>query len=175
MLSSRVVRVTALRGSPSATLRQRFVPVIQQRSFWPDSMGSPEQYEKRYPLPKTFTEEEDPHMNGGHKYPPPVKTQFRDPYGDWWDKQERRNFGEPVHEDYDTLGALSPHEYTWTTMDKAWKQSASAVIAFFAVIGVVYMLYPDRPSYPKEYEGGLERELGGPGALRARKEGDDDP
>lgn len=30
----------------------------------------------------------------------------------------------------------------------------------------VYSTYPDRPSAPKEYEGGLEAELGGPGALR---------
>jgi len=30
----------------------------------------------------------------------------------------------------------------------------------------VYSTYPDRPSAPKTYEGGLEEELGGPGALR---------
>lgn len=30
----------------------------------------------------------------------------------------------------------------------------------------VYSTYPDRPSAPKEYEDGLEAELGGPGALR---------
>ena len=49
----------------------------------------------------------DPFMNGN--YPDPSKTsalalkrQFRDPYGPdgegWWDPQERRNYGEPVHE-----------------------------------------------------------------------------
>lgn len=46
---------------------------------------------------------EDPNMNGNYPDPSlnsalPVKRQFRDPYGDWWDKQERRNYGEPVHE-----------------------------------------------------------------------------
>ena len=42
-------------------------------------------------------------MNGN--YPDPSKTsalalkrQFRDPHAEWWDPQERRNFGEPVHE-----------------------------------------------------------------------------
>lgn len=49
----------------------------------------------------------DPAMNGN--YPDPsatsalaLKRQFRDPYGGpdgpWWDPQERRNYGEPVHE-----------------------------------------------------------------------------
>ena len=28
------------------------------------------------------------------------------------------------------------------------------------------MTYPDKQSAPREFEGGLERELGGPGALR---------
>ena len=38
-----------------------------------------------------------------------------------------------------------------------------------SIVGVYYFVkstMPDQPSYPKEYEGGLERELGGPGAER---------
>ena len=42
----------------------------------------------------------------------PVKRQFRDPYADWWDPQERRNYGEVVHEDNDVLGVFSPEAYT---------------------------------------------------------------
>jgi len=38
----------------------------------------------------------EPEQNGGYVNPVPEKRQFRDPYGDWWDKQERRNYGEPV-------------------------------------------------------------------------------
>lgn len=37
------------------------------------------------------------------------------------------------------------------------------------ITGIYYAtsyVYPDKKSYPKEYEGGLERELGGPGAHR---------
>ncbi|KAL2050250.1 hypothetical protein ABVK25_009477 [Lepraria finkii] len=55
---------------------------------------------------------EDPNMNGGYINPPRIPRQFRDPYADWWDKQERRNYGEPVHEDNDILGMFSPEEYT---------------------------------------------------------------
>ena len=41
-----------------------------------------------------------------------MKRQFRDPYADWWDPQERRNYGEAVHEDNDVLGVFSPEAYT---------------------------------------------------------------
>lgn len=45
----------------------------------------------------------DPNMNGNYPDPSqtsalPLKRQFRDPHGKWWDPQERRNYGEPVHE-----------------------------------------------------------------------------
>lgn len=32
-----------------------------------------------------------------------------------WDKQERRNYGETVHEDNDILGIFTPEEYTHVT------------------------------------------------------------
>jgi NADH dehydrogenase (ubiquinone) 1 beta subcomplex subunit 8 len=104
--------------------------------------------------------------NGGYENPLPVKRQFRDPYGDWWDKQERRNYGEPVHEDNDILGMFSPEEYTHSTPGKAVFQIGCFVAAVFTLCGVVAMYYPDKPSAPREFEGGLERELGGPGAVR---------
>jgi NADH dehydrogenase (ubiquinone) 1 beta subcomplex subunit 8 len=40
------------------------------------------------------------------------------------------------------------------------------IATFLSVSGVVYMFYPDMPAYPREFPGGLEKELGGPGALR---------
>lgn len=40
------------------------------------------------------------------------------------------------------------------------------VAAFLGVTGLVYLNYPDKPAFPREFEGGLERELGGPGAVR---------
>ena len=42
----------------------------------------------------------------------PVKRQHRDPYGDWWDPIERRNYGETVHEDNDIMGVFSTEDYT---------------------------------------------------------------
>lgn len=105
-------------------------------------------------------------QNGGYVQPPPIKRQFRDPHADWWDKQERRNFGEPCHEDYDTLGMFTTHVYTWVSPKKGLAQIAAFIATFLSVCYAVKMTYPDRVSFPREFEGGLERELGGSGAPR---------
>jgi NADH dehydrogenase (ubiquinone) 1 beta subcomplex subunit 8 len=77
-----------------------------------------------------------------------------------------RNYGEPVHEDNDILGTFSPHEYTWVKPGKGALQLGCFVAIVLGFCGVVSVLYPDKPSAPREFEGGLEKELGGPGALR---------
>lgn len=104
--------------------------------------------------------------NGGYINPPRIKRQFRDPHANWWDPQERRNFGEPIHEDNDVLGIFSPYEYTWTSTGPGLLMIGTFITVFLGVTGVVYFNYPDMPAYPREFEGGLERELGGPGAVR---------
>ncbi|KAL8702135.1 MAG: hypothetical protein Q9201_004569 [Fulgogasparrea decipioides] len=113
---------------------------------------------------------DDPGMNGGYPNPPPEKRQFRDPYGDWWDKQERRNFGEPVHEDHDILGMFSPYEYTHFTARKGFFLMGCFVATVGALCGVVVVFYPDRPTVPRTFPGGLDRELGGKGTLLAPSE-----
>lgn len=104
-------------------------------------------------------------QNGGYVNPPRENRQFRDPYGNWWDKQERRNFGEPVHEDNDILGMLSPEEHTHITPGKAAFQLGCFVAAILALAGVMRIYYPDKPSATRTFPDGLSRELGGPGAL----------
>lgn len=97
--------------------------------------------------------------------PPAQKRQFRDPYGDWWDKQERRNYGEPVHEDNDILGMFSPEEYTHVKPGKAFLQLGCFAATVLGFCGVASLYYPDKPSAPRTFPGGLSTELGGPGAL----------
>ncbi|EME46654.1 hypothetical protein DOTSEDRAFT_126442 [Dothistroma septosporum NZE10] len=120
---------------------------------------------------------QDPNMNGNYPDPSltsalPIKRQFRDPYADWWDKQERRNYGEPVHEDNDILGIFTPEEYTH--FKPAW--GGVLLGTFVATVGVlcavVYRYYPDRPSVTRTFPDGLETELGGPLARPARKDND---
>lgn len=105
-------------------------------------------------------------QNGGYINPPREKREFRDPYGEWWDKQERRNFGEPVHEDNDILGRFSPYPYTHFSSQRGLVLWAGFLGCIATLSGAVYLTYPDRPSFPKEYADGLEAELGGPHALR---------
>ena len=46
------------------------------------------------------------------------------------------------------------------------------VATVLGLCGVVSMIYPDKISVPKSYEDGLEAELGGPRAVRARAHGE---
>lgn len=105
-------------------------------------------------------------QNGGYINPPRIKRQHRDPYAEWWDPQERRNFGEPVHEDHDILGMFSPYEYTWISPGKGLAQIGAFIVAFLGLCYGVKLSYPDKVSYPREFEGGLLKELGGSGAIR---------
>ncbi|CAD0027075.1 unnamed protein product, partial [Aureobasidium pullulans] len=95
---------------------------------------------------------------------------FRDPYGDWWDKQERRNFGEPVHEDNDTLGIFSTEPYTHFQPGHGAVLLGTFIASVFVLMGVVRQYYPDKASVPRTFPGGLDRELGGAGAVPARSD-----
>ena len=185
MILRRLGRLSSLRGTT-----MRHLPVVQRRFFWPPQMIAPENYEKVYPTEKPMSEKDDPEMvccnpiltskivtwqlakdktmvqTGGYVNPPHVPVQYRDPYAKWWDRQGRRNFGEPVHEDYDILGVVSMHHYDFATSRQVFTCWAGAVTVFFSIYGLVYLAYPEAPAVPKGYEGGLERELGGPGTVR---------
>ncbi|KKZ65884.1 NADH dehydrogenase (ubiquinone) 1 beta subcomplex 8 [[Emmonsia] crescens] len=112
------------------------------------------------------TAAEDPEMNNNYYNPPGQKRQFRDPYGDWWDKQDRRNFGEPVHEDNDILTILSTEKYTHFKPAKGFFLLGCAGSFVLILSGIVSMCYSDKPSVPRTFPGGLERELGGPNTVR---------
>ncbi|KAK7425793.1 hypothetical protein QQZ08_007771 [Neonectria magnoliae] len=172
MLPQRILRASALRNGVSTT---RLLPMIQRRCFLPLSYTDKKIVDQKYPEAQVLSDAEDPGMNGGYINPPAIKRQFRDPRAEWWDPQERRNFGEPIHEDNDLLGIFSPWEYTWTTTGPGLMMVGSFLTVFFSVTGLVYLTYPDMVAYPREFESGLERELGGPGATRARMEGDEAP
>lgn len=95
-----------------------------------------------------------------------MKRSLRDPYDDWWDKQERRNYGEPVHEDNDILGVFSTEPYRHFSSGWGAVLLGTFVASVFTLCGVVSVYYPDKPSVPRTFPGGLEKELGGPGAVR---------
>jgi NADH dehydrogenase (ubiquinone) 1 beta subcomplex subunit 8 len=77
-----------------------------------------------------------------------------------------------VHEDNDILGMFSLYDYNHLSTARIGVMWLGFLSCIGALSYAVYMVYPDRPAVPKEYEGGLDRELGGMGAVRAFKKGD---
>lgn len=94
-----------------------------------------------------------------------MKRSLRDPYGGWWDAQEKRNFGEPVHDDNEVLAVFSPEQYNHVSSRKGFFHLGVFVVTFLGLCGVVSLYYPDKPSAPKTYADGLEKELGGDHAV----------
>ena len=78
---------------------------------------------------------------------------------------ERRNYGEPVHEDNDILGMFSVETYTHFKPGWGLVCIGTFVAAFMGLVGVVSLYYPDKPSVGRGFEGGLDRELGGEGTV----------
>ncbi|OWZ37050.1 NADH dehydrogenase (ubiquinone) 1 beta subcomplex 8 [Cryptococcus neoformans C23] len=112
---------------------------------------------ENFPLPTG--EEVDPQLNG---YPqlPNESLQNRYPFG-WWDIQERKNFGEVVHESEDVLGMWGPDVHK-----TSWQSALLQLCTAFGLVGAVsYVLIktrPERPAIARDYPyGGLEKELGG--------------
>lgn len=96
-------------------------------------------------------------------------------------------------QDNDILGIFTPESYTHVT--PGWglvlivslkhmlclkieeicinAVQGSFVAAFCGMLTVVSTYYPDKPSTPRTFPGGLEAELGGPRAVIARKTEDE--
>ncbi|WVQ99455.1 hypothetical protein IAU59_006590 [Kwoniella sp. CBS 9459] len=130
--------------------------------------GTPDQAQTSY-IPQNLApgEEIDPQLNG---YPqlPYVSIQQREPFG-WWDRQERKNFGEVMHEEEDAIGMWGPDVHKTSP----WSALLQLSIAF-SLIGVAsYALIstrPERPVAQRSYPyNGLEKELGGQVNARAEQ------
>jgi NADH dehydrogenase (ubiquinone) 1 beta subcomplex subunit 8 len=63
------------------------------------------------------------------------------------------------------MGMFSPYEYDWISPGKGALQVLAFIVTFAAVCYTVKLTYPDRVSYPREFEGGLDKELGGAGGV----------
>ncbi|WRT66435.1 uncharacterized protein IL334_003391 [Kwoniella shivajii] len=122
--------------------------------------GTPDVAETSY-IPNRLApgEEIDPQLNG---YPqlPYVSIQQREPFG-WWDRQERKNFGEVLHEEEDAIGMWGPDVHK-TSPSSALLQLSIA----FSLIGLASFAFissrPERPVAQRSYPfNGLEKELGG--------------
>ncbi|KAF9161302.1 hypothetical protein DFQ27_003342 [Actinomortierella ambigua] len=97
---------------------------------------------------------------GNYPNLPMYNQQWRAADGDWWDKQDRRNFGETVAEEDEMLNIWSPDVWAFTP-GYALKRMAVAVATFLGIGYVVYTTAPEphfeRRAYP---ENGLVQALG---------------
>lgn len=75
-----------------------------------------------------------------------------------------------MHEDNDILGMFAPEVYTFYTTPQCFAMIGCFVAVFLTMCGAVRMTYLDKPAVDRGLEGGLDRELGGEGALHARSE-----
>ena len=92
-----------------------------------------------------------------------MKRSLRDPYGDYTAKQERRNYGEPVHEDNDMLGVFSLEVYRHMTPGQGAVMWAGFIGVVLSLYYVCSLTYPDSPSAPRDIGSRTSKERGGPG------------
>ncbi|KAI8138993.1 hypothetical protein BJV82DRAFT_628635 [Fennellomyces sp. T-0311] len=101
---------------------------------------------------------EDPQI-GDYPNLPRWSTQARGPFG-WWDPQDKRNFGEPVHEEDELFGVWAPDLHTYSP----YKALAQLGLFATALTGFSYYVYThtaERPAVKRTYPyDGLKIELG---------------
>ncbi|CDH57843.1 nadh-ubiquinone oxidoreductase ashi subunit (ci-ashi or ndufb8) domain-containing protein [Lichtheimia corymbifera JMRC:FSU:9682] len=102
---------------------------------------------------------EDPQI-GDYPNLPRYSAQTRGPYG-WWDPQDKRNFGETLHEEDEIFGVWAPDLFR----DDPWMALGQLGLFSVAVAGFSYFIYkthPARPAAQRRYPyDGLKKELGG--------------
>ncbi|OBZ84993.1 NADH dehydrogenase [ubiquinone] 1 beta subcomplex subunit 8, mitochondrial [Choanephora cucurbitarum] len=101
---------------------------------------------------------EDPQI-GDYPNLPRISAQERGPFG-WDDPQDKRNFGEPVHEEDEIMGVWAPDLHTYSP-HKAAAQLALAFGIFGGIATLVYKTYPESPVVKRTYPyNGLTEEFG---------------
>ncbi|ORZ09175.1 hypothetical protein BCR42DRAFT_423888 [Absidia repens] len=101
---------------------------------------------------------QDPQI-GDYPNLPRYSSQSRGPFG-WDDPQDKRNFGEAVHEEDEIMGVWAPDLHTYSPF-KAIAQLTLFAGLFTAFAGLVYTSYPERPAVKRTYPNdGLKESLG---------------
>ncbi|KAJ2454646.1 hypothetical protein EV183_001394 [Coemansia sp. RSA 2336] len=101
----------------------------------------------------------DPQI-GDYPNLPQIKSEERPQLG-WWDRQNRRNFGEPIHEQDEVLNMRSPSLYRspgWKRVSKLW---AGVIVTIGTVYYFIGKTRAERPYMRAYYPNGLKDELGG--------------
>ncbi|ODV86493.1 hypothetical protein CANARDRAFT_27689 [[Candida] arabinofermentans NRRL YB-2248] len=93
-----------------------------------------------------------------------IMPQKRDPYAKYFDQQNRRNFGEPMHPYQDMIDIWAPDYIDFVDDKIALKHFTLFFAGLLSFAGLIYALdlWPERPNMPRSYPyEGLYRDLGG--------------
>lgn len=132
--------VHAMWSIPIQNLTRRFARPVSIIRF--QSTGSMMDGGKIPPMPRIIhpdwyripMAEDDPRMIGDYPAAPTISHQLRDPYGQYFDQQNRRNWGEILPEDYEPLLMWSfdvEERYGWPWL----------VASFGGLFGGCFLLY----------------------------------
>ncbi|OMJ18344.1 NADH dehydrogenase [ubiquinone] 1 beta subcomplex subunit 8, mitochondrial [Smittium culicis] len=147
-VSTSIKRVSGIQASPSpfAAAASRLARIPANARF--------------YATKKEYYVDKDAQI-GDYPNLPWIKAEEKTPYG-WWDRQNRRNFGEVVHEHEDILGMQSNSVYYHPPWSKVLLQWVGFVSLLAGGAFLVYYIVPPPVAVPKFYPfNGLEKEMGG--------------
>ncbi|KAK0565259.1 hypothetical protein OC861_003872 [Tilletia horrida] len=103
--------------------------------------------------------DKDPQL-GDYPDLPNVSLQRRRWSPNWWDGQEKRNFGETLHEEHDAMSVWAP-DAAPIPPSSALFQFSIAALAMSAFAGLVYLTKFETPAVRRSYgRDGLKAELG---------------
>ncbi|KAJ1779390.1 hypothetical protein LPJ77_001916 [Coemansia sp. RSA 2523] len=108
---------------------------------------------------KQYYVDPDPQI-GDYPNLPHIKAEER-PQNGWWDRQNRRNFGEPIHEHDEVLNMRSPTVYRspgWKVVGRMW---AGVIVTIGSIYYIISQARAERPYMRAFYPNGLKDELGG--------------
>ncbi|CAO1613035.1 unnamed protein product [Jaminaea pallidilutea] len=114
--------------------------------------------------------EKDPQL-GDYPDVIPRNRQLRRYDKNWFDPQEKRNFGEPLHEQDDILAVMTPDLHAGVNPGMAARHLGLAMLSFAGFFALIYYITPEKPFIPRTFpRNGLEGEMGGKGLLAPREE-----
>lgn len=101
---------------------------------------------------KKICEREEGVYNMGYDYPlvEQVHEHHRDPDGDWIDPQDRRKFGEPLHEEHDILSL----HFIDPTPSGFWSSASRVFLVHLGIIGFFWWASQNRTDHtpPRLYK-----------------------
>ncbi|CAD6890549.1 unnamed protein product [Tilletia controversa] len=156
---SLVAAAASARRTPLASL-----PALHQRTFTTSRSSLAAPTSASSSSSSSASAQDDPNKDpqlGDYPDLPLISLQRRRFSPNWWDTQEKRNFGETLHEQHDAMSVWAPDAHVLPASNALF-QFGLAALAMTAFAGAVYLTKFERPAVPRTYpRDGLKAEMGG--------------